>query len=234
MFQAVRELYDSTQEPELFSCDFEEALIKKFSANFPSTTVGGCLFHFAQNILRHVRGTGLQREYHSNATINLHVRMLVALAFVPPNDVVKIFEELEEYVDPSLEPILEYLEDNYIGRRHRSGRKSPRFPIAWWNVYERTLNEQPRTNNSAEAGHRRFSSELALSHPSIWHFIDTLRKTQKTRDIEYDHIEGGAAPNAKKPKYVRLDARVRTIVLDYSNRRPINYLRAISHNICRN
>lgn len=36
----------------------------------------------------------------------------------------KAFEELEEYVDPSLESSLEYVEDNYIGRRQRH----PVFP----------------------------------------------------------------------------------------------------------
>ena len=86
--------------------------------------------------------------------------MLIALAFIPPVDIVRAFEELEEYVDPTLELVLEYLEDNYIGRRQRQGRKNPRFPITLWNVYNRTLNNEPRTNNSAEAGHRCFQAEL--------------------------------------------------------------------------
>ena len=180
-----------------------------------------------------MKEAGLQRRYQNDPTINAHVRRLMALAFVPPEDIVAVFEELEKNVDPCLEPVLDYLEDYYVGRRARVGRKDPRFPISWWNVYNRTLHDQPRTNNSAEAGHRRFQSELALSHPSIWHFIDTLRKTQKVRDVEYDHIETCVASNTKKPKYAKLDARLQAIVRDYANRTPMDYLRAISHNLCR-
>ena len=89
--------------------------------------------------------------------------------------------------------------------------------MAWWNVYDRTTNDEPRTNNSDEADHRRFQSELNMSHPSLWRFINILRRTQKARDLEYHQLEAGAQPTAKKPKYVRLDARLRTMVLDYEN-----------------
>ena len=136
--------------------------------------------------------------------------MLIALAFIPPVDIVRAFEELEEYVDPTLELVLEYLEDNYIGRRQRQGRKNPRFPITLWNVYNRTLNNEPRTNNSAEAGHRRFQAELNSSHPSIRRFIDNLRRAQKARDVDYTQLEAGSEPTAKRAKYlykVRLKAK---------------------------
>ena len=93
------------------------------------------------------------KEYEEDPRINLQVRMVIALAFVPPSDTAAVFEEVEGYVDNRLEALLEYIEDYYVGRRSRNGRKQPRFRIEWWNVYERTINKDPRTNNYAEAGH---------------------------------------------------------------------------------
>ena len=123
-------------QPDLLSCDFETALIKNFSAIFPKTTVGGCLFHFGQSVLRNVKENRSQRAYETDPRINRHVRTLISLAFVTADNITSAFEALEAYVDSNLEPILEYLEDNYIGRRQRQGRKPPRFAITWWNVYE--------------------------------------------------------------------------------------------------
>ncbi len=49
---------------------------------------------------------------------------------------------------------VDYFEDNYIGRRARNiRRRSPRFPISFWNCYTRLDQQLPRTNNSQEGWH---------------------------------------------------------------------------------
>jgi len=40
--------------------------------------------------------------------------------------------------------------------------------------------------------------ELSLAHPTIWKFIDGLRRSQKGRDMEYKQMVAGYAPPAKK------------------------------------
>nr|CAD7259810.1 unnamed protein product [Timema shepardi] len=40
---------------------------------------------------------------------------------------------------------------------------------------------QHRTNNHAEAEHRRLGTELGIQHPTIWKFIDALRKVQAAK-----------------------------------------------------
>ena len=46
----------------------------------------------------------------------------------------------------------------YFSRAIRSNhtRRKPMFDIDFWNMYERTTQSSMRTNNSAEAYHRRF------------------------------------------------------------------------------
>lgn len=85
-------------------------------------------------------------SYRNNADFNLYARMITALAFVPPEYVVNSFETLSEeleQVEPTLQPILDWLEMYYIGILRREGvRRVPAFPIETWNLYNRVLTEQ--------------------------------------------------------------------------------------------
>ena len=68
--------------------------------------------------------------------------MKTALSFVPPDNVVQSFENLSEELEPTLQPILDWLHKNYIGKLRRQGvRRMPAFPIATWNLYNRVLAE---------------------------------------------------------------------------------------------
>ena len=59
--------------------------------------------------------------------------------------------------------MLDYFEDNYIGRLRANGaRARPLFGIKYGNVYDRTKNSQMRTSNSAEAWNRRFSQYMTI------------------------------------------------------------------------
>jgi hypothetical protein len=73
-----------------------------------------------------------------------------ALAFLSPSDVLQGFDDLYSSLTPLVEPLLDYFEDNYIGRRRPNGRAKPQFPIGLWNMQERTLNDAMRTNNNGE------------------------------------------------------------------------------------
>jgi len=78
--------------------------------------------------------------------------MIPALAFVNPANIIEAFETLSENQNflPDAQPILNYFEDVYVGRRLRRGRLTPQFPPDLWNVHERTIDGQHRTNNDVE------------------------------------------------------------------------------------
>jgi len=92
--------------------------------------------------------------------------MILALSFVPPADVPTAFEELVDSFDGTMTPLVDYWEDNYIGRQRRNRLGNPRFSIDLWNVHERVVNGLPRTNNSIEAWHRSFQL-TAIIHRSL-------------------------------------------------------------------
>lgn len=237
LFTALKEMGVEDAQFTL-CCDYEIAIIKEFIKIFPTATIGGCLFHFSQNILKKVKKLGLMTEYENDTEFNLSVRMLMALAFVPTEDVALVFDDfqdsLSEHDQERLESVLDYLERNYIGRRLREGRGTPPFRLSWWNVYTRTLNRDPRTNNYSEAGHRKLQLEFGYSHPTLWRFIEKLKQCQKTRDVEYTQAEMAHEPTPKRPKYATIDNRIYGIVSKYGEEyTSLEYLRAIAHNLSR-
>ena len=83
----------------------------------------------------------------------------MALAFVPLVDVETAFDDLSTEIrtnfNNDMDELLNYFEDTYIGRLRRNGhRGDPTFAHDVWNMYMRTRDELPRTNNNVEGWHR--------------------------------------------------------------------------------
>lgn len=218
--------------PQHIYCDFEMAAIQSLAESFPTAVIRGCFFHLAQNLKKHLSTAGLQNSYNNDAVFALQARMITSMAFIPLIDLEAALEELGNHLPNDLQPILDWFEDTYIGRRNRrgNGRRPPLFPVEMWNVYERSLRGEDRTNNHAEAAHRRLQTELGMTKPTIWIFIDSLRKVQHGRDLFYEQLVAGRNPPLKLKKYRDADERIIRILREYNNRNTLEFLRGIAHN----
>ena len=117
-------------QPQTMMTDFEMASIQAVDEVFPNASKTGCFFHLTQNVHRRIQSAGLQARYENDAPFALQCRMISAIAFVPPADVPDAFDALSDEVVLELTPILDYFEDNYIGRPDRRGiRHAPLFGI---------------------------------------------------------------------------------------------------------
>ncbi|KAH7708927.1 hypothetical protein AAVH_23803 [Aphelenchoides avenae] len=217
--------------PVTVSLDFEQATLTAIRNAFPEAALLGCLYHLAKNVRPHVGREQLLARYNNDADFAVQVRTIVALAFVPLADVELAFETLEDELPDELQPVLAYFETYYIGRRRNdNGRREPLFPKALWSVHARTVNNQDRTKNHAEAAHRKLQAMLQMDHPSLWKFIDSLIHVQKETDFRYEQYVRGDQNVPKRKKYREADERILTIVSEYRNREIIEYLRGIAHN----
>ncbi|XP_018495711.1 uncharacterized protein LOC108864471 [Galendromus occidentalis] len=194
----------------------------------------GCLFHLVKNMKAKLSDLGLLRRYKQDAEFALLARMIPALAFIPPPHIDDAISELAPELPEELMPVLNYFEGNYVGRwRLAVGRevvRAPaRSPISMWSVYQRTLDGEARTNNYAEAAHQRLQGEFVVDHPSLWKFIDGIRKVQQSRDVTYARFVAGHEPEAKRSKYVAADDRILKIVREFGQR-PTTYLRGLARN----
>ena len=99
--------------------DFERAALNSVGQVYPNTEFKGCFYHFSSNIWKHIQNLGLQNHYQDDENFALWLRMLSALAFVPPNDVIRYFEllidEIRNNFNDECDDLMDYFEDTYIG-----------------------------------------------------------------------------------------------------------------------
>ncbi|CAF1542048.1 unnamed protein product [Adineta ricciae] len=165
--------------PTSVMVDFEKAAINAFQKRFGTTTnplpISACFFHLQKSIQRKLQlqlyrlfwDLGLKSNYENDSQFAYDVNKIAALAFLQCQNVSQGFDDLYTSLSSVHEPLLNYFEDTYIGRRRPNGRAKPRYPIELWNMHERTINGAMRTNNQAEAWHRRFNSAIECEHPSL-------------------------------------------------------------------
>ena len=150
--------------------DFEVAFTQASRATFPGAEHNGCFFHFSQCIFRAIQVAGLQARFEADVKFALTMRMLPALAFVPGQNVVSAFETLCESDELPLEaePVVQYFEENWIGKVNlRRQRSQPRFQLIWWNAFDATKANLPRTNNNVEAWHRVSEALVGAHHENL-------------------------------------------------------------------
>ena len=230
MFRMISNL--GSFNPVNLHCDYEIAIHNAIKNVFPDTNIRGCFFHLCNNLQKFISHNGFKKKYEDSSNFVVAVKSIVALAFVPPPDIEVYIEALESQLNSDEMTVFTWFEDNYIGRANRRGeRRSPIFPVEVWNVFSRVINDQDRTNNRAEAAHRKLQTELGVKHPTVWKLVNDLRTIQKSRDLIYERSVCGlpAQPNKLK-KYREADGRILSIVQNKGDRTPLEYLRAIALN----
>ncbi|KAL4135150.1 hypothetical protein QTP88_006793 [Uroleucon formosanum] len=100
-------------------------------------------------------------------------------------------EPASTVINECISGLSEASKDNCVRRanRNRRGRRTALFPPHIWNLHLPVLNGQDRTNNHAEAANRRLNVEMGVQHPSLWSFINCLRRVQAGRDVFYSQLE---------------------------------------------
>ncbi|KAI1714897.1 hypothetical protein DdX_08168 [Ditylenchus destructor] len=160
--------------------------------------------------------------------------MIPALSFVRLNDVKQYASTLFENLPDCLDQVASWFEHNYIGAEVRRGGRmvqiQPRFPHQLWNVHQRTIDGQHRTNNYAEAGNRRIQSEMGMETPMMGYFIDRLKLIQRGRDQAHVRWLQGYQAKPKRTKYRMADERILKVIEQYDNRSPIEFLGGVALN----
>ena len=231
VFMEIKALIPNAQ-PATVMMDYEKAAMNSVAECYEGIDVQGCFYHLSQSIYRKVQALGLQQRYQDNADFAMSVRMVAVLAFVPLSYTVQVFEELQESTeDDEMNQLLDYFEDNYIGRRRRRNRANPVFVPQVWNVHSRVQNELPRTNNSVEGWHRKMQAGVTADHPNIWRFLTILQREQSFLNVITSQRLGGHPVEPSGKKYRDCNAQIMNIVNDFTNREHFEYLRGVAHNI---
>ncbi|CAF2157458.1 unnamed protein product, partial [Rotaria magnacalcarata] len=143
LFQELKDVAVSMNriwKPDPIISDFETSLIPAISAEFPQTLQKGCYFHHIQSIYRCIQNLGFATVYSEDEEIRTCCRKLMALAFLPLDEVESFFYNLLGTVNSRVKELLRqlflYHDDYWINK----------VPLEMWNVH----GIQHRTNNSCE------------------------------------------------------------------------------------
>ena len=79
-----------------------------------------------------------------------------------------------------MDPFVEYFERTWIGTSSRR----PLFDHTKWNHHDDILLDLPRSSNLAEGWHHGFHTMMGCSNPTIWKFLDVLKKEQNLTDVK--------------------------------------------------
>ncbi|PKY57294.1 hypothetical protein RhiirA4_331280 [Rhizophagus irregularis] len=225
-------------QPSVILTDFEQASIIASHLVFPSIRNKGCFFHLGQSGWRKIQSLGLATRYGDDEQFSLMLRHLFALAFLPSDEIPEAFNALKLEMPPEADEVVKWFEEIYVLgkiRRHlRNGntiRSDPLFPPQLWSVYDSIETGVPRTQNIAEAWHRRWDILLGQSHVGLYTMIEQLQKEQQSVELQIECIIRGEQRPPTKKALIDREKRIMTICNDRENRSLMEFLRGIAHNL---
>lgn len=247
-------------QPEFIITDFEQAAISSIKKLFKSTQPQGCYFHFCQSIYRAIQRVGLQKQHTDNPDTAMELNMLMALAYVPVNDVREVFQDLVKFgifdtsntsIGESISSELSHTEPSDSVNNSESTKpirdliqyfsdnwvgstiKPAPYPLSLWNMYDAVRADRSRTNNCVEAWHNSINTCIGKKG-NIFKFFEFLKREEGMalyRNTQ--NIESGRNKTIKRQKYSIKDSKIKDIVLTYDAEKTdkIEYLKSLSKHI---
>lgn len=176
--------------------DFELGLVNAIKAVFPYSIQKGCYFHFSQAIWRKIQIYGFVQQYKTYGDFYTTIRKILSLAFIKKEHVYKVYRRyrkvLLEIELLNIHDFVQYLDRTYFGIfEDEQEQIDPLYEIAFWNVYERVLNDLPRTTNSVEAWHRKINQKIKIKRPNIAYFVNKILDEEEVDRIKIIQLIGG-------------------------------------------
>jgi MULE transposase domain len=201
--------------------DFEKSMNAAFRSTFEDVKIVGCHFHWKSALRKRIAAEGLMILYNSNDNFHNLVRYIWALAYVPVDQVIPIWEkfirarisenfpEWEQDWGDAVKSFVKYIDTNWIGELNprTKSRKRPGYPTEMWNKYEATLEGQPRTNNNVEAYNRAFSLSVP-ANATVWSLVDRfLMEESLAKQSLLQAARGNGSPEEKKSRTIQQASR---------------------------
>lgn len=181
---------------------------------------------------RKIGKLGLRRNLNKKKHLMKDYKLMKAMAFLPPADVLPTFKAME--ISPELHRFTSYFQKTYIG----SERKSATFPPEMWSVTGVTEQDLPRTTNCAEGFHSKVQKLANSKILSLIKLIKVLKIIAlDSLDLIMTFNNGYSWPRKPKKATVEKEKRILQVMGNkkknmYSDN--IDFLKAIAHNLSLN
>ena len=149
--------------------DYEAAIARSLRYVVRGVTIKGCYFHYCQALRRRYQRLGLTNYVYTPGTVRTVIYRLMCLPFVLVEDVVRVFEVIE---NPNGWDVLydgvHGLLVSYLRYFRRTWIESA-MGLERWNVWS----TDTTTNNAIEAYNGKLNKECK-PHPNFFHILDFL------------------------------------------------------------
>ena len=192
------------------------------STVWPSATIRGCYFHFKQALWRKLQAFDLVPEYKVlSSLVRRWFETIGALPFMEPGSVVDVWRDhIVGNLPQEMSEFGSYFERTWIG----SPSTEPIFDKYLWNQYDTVLARLPRSNNLVEGWHDGFQTLVGCSNPTLWTFLTALKKEENLTFSKKVKMSLGEGPEPKRRKWRLYDERLSSIVDDFDEYDPMDYL----------
>ena len=196
---------------------------------WPSATIRGCYFHFKQALWRKLQAFDLVPEYKVlSSPVRRWFKTIGALPFMEPGSVVDVWRHIVGNLPQEMSEFGSYFERTWIG----SPSTEPIFDKYLWNQYDTVLARLPRSNNLVEGWHNGFQTLVGCSNPTLWTFLTDLKKEENLTFSKKVKMSLGEGPEPKRRKWRLYDERLSSIVDDFDEYDPMDYLHCIGSERC--
>ena len=224
-------------DPTRVISDYEQASIRAIQTTFGDHVESqGCFYHLTQSTWRKIQQLGLTQRYRDEEDVKLFCGMLDGLAFLPIHEVPNGMDFLKTNTPPGLESLVDYFDSVYVSGTYcriqipaanpddipliRMRHIQPMFPPPLWNMFEPTVNNNPRTNNFCESWNFGFSKLVGHNNPSVWTAIDAIRKDQALVSVVILQNANGEPPRKRVKKVTHdLQRKLRNVCVDFQEGR---------------
>jgi MULE transposase domain len=188
-------------QPAVIHVDFEMAVMQTIRAEF-NIEPTGCLFHYSQNVLRHVQHAGLQVSYNTNAPpeVRTWIRRLISLPLVPPLRIDQAFQAVVADAPNVINRDImnDYVRDTYVDLQRAM------FPRATWNCFA----VRDRTTNVCEGYHSALNKHFRNRSPDPFQFVEFLKDQDMQLERRLAQLLQGAPAKKRKTTYILLDEAI--------------------------
>ena len=161
----------------------------------------------------HLQSEGLAADYSiDNSPIRKSFMQIGALPFVPVSDVDQAWRLLKPSLPAEMTAFARYFESTWIG----TTSTPPLFSHDSWNHHEASQMLLPRSSNVAEGWNSGFASLVNCHNPSIWKFLECIKREQALTDVKITNILT-RRPFKRAAKWEKFDLEIQRIVDDYDN-----------------
>ena len=151
--------------------------------------------------------------------------MMGALAFVPEDDVRRVWRLLKPLIPDDMLQFVSYYEITWIG----TSAADPLFSLDLWNFHDSTLMLLPRSTNLAEGWHHGFKSMLSCHNPTTWRFLDCLKAEQDLTDLKITRQLMQEDPESRRPKRIQYETKLQKILQRFNTYAdPLDLLTAVA------